>query len=153
MIIPFLVPIQLFPHPWHVRKASWIYDCPLTFSGKKVWVCVWNVNVIGQIFKGIRIQTPIQESDQRPINQRMMEKKRIPTRIFILMRPGINTRNLCDDLNFAVVSISAYWADHRHRFILKCLHGRRKERCLLFWTFHVIQKIQSKPRSELRTVF
>ena len=67
-----------------------------------------NVNVMGQIFKGIRIQAPIQQSDQRPINQRMMEKKRIPTRIFILMQPGINTRNLSDDLNFAVVSISAY---------------------------------------------
>ena len=67
-----------------------------------------NVNVMGQIFKGIRIQAPIQQSDQRPINQRMMEKKRIPTGIFILMQPGINTRNLSDDLNFAVVSISAY---------------------------------------------
>ena len=40
-----------------------------------------------------------------------MEKKRIPTRIFILMRRGINTRNLGDDLNFAVVSISEYWVD------------------------------------------
>ena len=67
-----------------------------------------NVNVIGQIFKGIRIQTPIQESDQRPINQRMMEKKRISTRIFILMKTGITARNLSDDLNFAVLSISEY---------------------------------------------